>query len=72
LVRPDPTIGFPNHLLGNTKRLCFSNRLLPSLASSLRKKNPVPPSYLVDQRLPRAGSSPSLQPHYRTFNTTTG
>ena len=36
------------------------------------ERNPVPPSCLVDHRLPRAGSSPSLQPHYRTFNTTTG
>ena len=26
----------------------------------------------VDHRLLRADSSPSLQPHYRTFNTTTG
>ena len=35
-------------------------------------RNPVPPSCLVDHHLLRAGSSPSLQPHYRTFNTTTG
>ena len=35
-------------------------------------RNPVPPSCLVDHHLLRAGSSPSLQSHYRTFNTTTG
>jgi len=36
------------------------------------ERNPVPPSYLVDLRLLQAGSSPSLQPHYRTFNTNAG
>ena len=36
------------------------------------ERNPVPPSCLVDHHLPRAGSSPSLQSHYRTFNTNTG
>ena len=36
------------------------------------KRNPVPPSCLVDLHLSRADSSPSLQPHYRTFNTNTG
>jgi len=36
------------------------------------ESNPVPPSLLVDCRLLRADSSPSLQPHYRAFNTTTG
>ena len=36
------------------------------------KKNPVPPSYLVEYHLSRAGSSPSLRSHYRTFNTITG
>ena len=34
--------------------------------------NPVPPHCWVDCRFRRADSSPSLQPHYRTFNTTTG
>jgi hypothetical protein len=32
----------------------------------------LPRSRGVDHRLLRTGSSPSLQPHYRTFNTTTG
>jgi hypothetical protein len=36
------------------------------------ERNPVPPSCLVDLHFQRAGSSPSLQSHYRTFNTTTG
>ena len=36
------------------------------------KSNPAPPHHWVGCHLLRAGSSPSLQPHYRAFNTTTG
>ena len=32
----------------------------------------APPSFLVGCHSLQAGSSPSLQPHYRTFITTTG
>src|SRR5210317_741872 len=49
LVRLYPTIGFPYHLFGNTKRLCFSNRLLPSLVDHIaktRQHNPFAPSAL--------------------------
>ena len=48
----------------------------PSLETSRSQTyaeiNPAPPSCLVDLHLLRAGSSPSLQPHYRIFNTNTG
>ena len=43
-----------------------------SRSQAYAERNPVPPSYLVDLHLLRAGSSPSFQPHYRTFNTNTG
>ena len=49
LVRLYPTIGFPDHLLGNTIRLCFSNRLLPSLVDRIaktRQHNPFASSAL--------------------------
>ena len=38
-----------------------------SRSQAYAERNPVPPSYLVDLHLLRAGSSPSFQPHYRTF-----
>ena len=43
-----------------------------SRSQAYAERNPVPPSCLVDHRLPRAGSSPSLHLHYRDFITTTG
>jgi hypothetical protein len=49
-----------------------SHSLETSRSQADAERNPVPPSCLVDHRLPRAGSSPSLQSHYRTFNTNTG
>jgi hypothetical protein len=49
-----------------------SHFLETSRSKAYAERNPVPPSCLVDHHLPRAGSSPSLQPHYRTFNTNTG
>ena len=36
------------------------------------KSNPAPPHHWVGCHLLRADSSPSLQPHYSAFNTTTG
>jgi len=49
-----------------------SHSLETSRSQAYAERNPVPPSYLVDLHLLQAGSSPSLQPHYRTFNTNTG
>jgi hypothetical protein len=49
-----------------------SHSLETSRSHADAERNPVPPSCLVDHRLPRAGSSPSLQSHYRTFITNTG
>ncbi len=46
-----------------------SHKLKTSRSQAVAKRNPAPPSYLVDHHLLQAGSSPSLQPHYRAFNT---
>jgi hypothetical protein len=48
---PLPSYRPPDHLLGNTKRLCFTQRLLP---------------YLVDHQVKPIDTTPSLHPHYGT------
>jgi hypothetical protein len=49
-----------------------SHSLETSRSQADAERNPVPPSCLVDPHLLQAGSSPSLRPHYRAFNTNTG
>ena len=49
-----------------------SHFLETSQSQAYAERNPVPPGYPVDLHLPRAGSSPSLQSHYRAFDTNTG
>ena len=49
-----------------------SHTLETSRLQADAESNPAHPSLLVDCHLLRADSSPSLQPHYRAFNTTTG
>ena len=49
LVRLYTMVGLPNNLLGNIKRFCFSNRLLPFLVDHIaktRQHDPFAPSAL--------------------------
>ncbi len=51
-----PQIRFPNCLLGNTKRFCFTQRFLP---------------FLVDSQIKLNNATPSLHSHYRNFSAIT-
>ena len=62
----DPCVNLPIHMAP------VSLPLEASRPQADVKRNPAPPSFLVEHRLLQADSSLLLQPHYRTFNTTTG